>query len=186
MVRFARATHHSIRNIPKFPTHTRMLSSEVYGFFYFRKTVPPPYLPVLDRASLYLKNVFLTLYFDKYLIFWQTLVVGGRKGLKESKSRLVSILATGGARNLSKFSCAPFLRFFPLFLRIVEISEKFSTFSFFLSFSISHYKGLWKYAILTPRDVHKHERPKNGLLATAMQHTVNLGVKFWKLSKIYT
>ena len=65
-VRFARATHHSIRNIPKFPTHTRMLSSELKRIFYFRKTVPP-YLPVLDRASLNMKFSKI----QKIQNFWQ-------------------------------------------------------------------------------------------------------------------
>ena len=41
MDRFARATHHSIRNIPKFPTHTRMLAYEAKLFFICEKPGPP-------------------------------------------------------------------------------------------------------------------------------------------------
>ena len=50
MVRFARATHHSIRNIPKFPTHTRMLAYEVKIFFICKNRTP--HWQLLDHGSL--------------------------------------------------------------------------------------------------------------------------------------
>jgi len=63
MVRFARATHHSIRNIPKFPTHTRMLSYEAKIHFYLRKTRPPPHWQILEHGSLISTEEFK--YFQK-------------------------------------------------------------------------------------------------------------------------
>ena len=51
LLRFGRATHHSIENVSYFPTHTHMSSPEDPCTFHLRKTVPPS-SAVLDRSSL--------------------------------------------------------------------------------------------------------------------------------------
>ena len=58
-VLLGRATHHSIRNVSKFRTHTQMSSYEAKIFFNWKDRDSPSQWHFLDRASLMPKFQFL-------------------------------------------------------------------------------------------------------------------------------